>query len=154
MKIALIIDDAAVPQVFNEGRIADLACILKLPSGSDLERFGKIVLSAIRNFVENAVQPTPNALAGEIRNLHQFASGKNFPALASAFEAMTPALRELLVKTSEGIEGHFCERAAYRVARGRLARDERSAWVADQIDRVAPSIRRGPAQTSDPFSSG
>jgi hypothetical protein len=124
VKVTRIIDATAVPQVFDEERIAKLARIAKLPSGSDLGRFGESVRSAVRNYVEKAAQQTPNSLAREIRNLHRLASTKNFGGLASAVEAMTPEAWTLLNERSSTIEDHYRSRAADLVARGRLTPNE------------------------------
>jgi hypothetical protein len=137
MKITRIIDATAVPQVFDEECIAKLANSAKLRPGSGLVRFGNSVRSAALNYAKKASQPTPNALADDIRKLHRLASAKNYGGLASAVEAMKPEVRALIDERSSTIEDRFRERAAYLIERGWLLPNELVSagdwWVEGQM---------------------
>jgi hypothetical protein len=85
-----------VPYVFDDACLKELAELTRLPSSADMRIFGAGVRWAVRGFLNETNQPTPNRLHREIAALHRATMRAEYEKLAVLIECISPAARHWL----------------------------------------------------------
>ncbi len=143
-----------VPHVFDDTCLRELAKLARLPSSADMMMFGRAVRWAVRGYLNEANEPTPNQLHCEIAALHRAAARAEYEKLAALIERMSSAARHQL----EGRRATLGERMPYwRIPDAAELRDPlRHADAANGLRRlieVGGTYRHRPRPSGQPTVS-
>jgi len=86
----------AVPVIFDDRCLKEIASVGKLPSEADFSRFARSVRGAVRHYALAARAPSSNDLHHEIKALHRAADREQCDEVANLLDRLTVAARAWL----------------------------------------------------------
>lgn len=96
MKRGSVINISEIEAVFSDQHIGEIARTLKIPENA-VGRFGEDIRWAVRNYISEVTQPSPNEQNKEIQKLCKAALWEDFSAVALALEGLSAISKEALI---------------------------------------------------------
>jgi hypothetical protein len=105
-----------VPRVFDDGCIAKLARIGKLPAGADMKPFAEGIREAARTYAREARVPNVNELHDEIAELFRAADRREYEQVARLLEQLSAEARDSLSERGRRIGFRLAQSQAQSIA--------------------------------------